>query len=809
MAAGTAHERFGRSIALAGDGNTAIVGAPGAGFAWVLERSAGTWHLQHPALTGIGESGDGTFGRSVTLSAGGDTALVGDPGDAGHAGAVWAFTRGEGGWEQQGSKLTAGPEESGQGHYGSSVSISSDGNTALVGARADSSGKGAAWVLTRSGASWSQLGPKLVGAGESGAGKFGQSVSLSGDGSTGLIGAPVDGGRFGAAWSFTRSGSAFVAAGGRQREPAENGHGVFGESTALSGDGVSGLIGAPYDAAGTGVVLAYPAPPAVTKITPTGGPALGGTAVTINGSGFLPGATVTIGSAATTVDVLSETELTAVTSASAPGPAEVVVSDSKGTSSGGPTFTYAPPPTVTEVSPTEGPSKGGTVVTITGTGFVSGAHVTIGSAAKSVNVVSSTEITAVTSATAPGSDEVVVSEVNGTSSGGPSYTYLPPPHVSEVSPAEGPSAGGTPVTIKGSGFLAGATVTIGSAATSVHVVSGTEITAVTSATAPGASEVVVSDAKGTSSGGPSYTYLPPPHVSEVSPAEGPSAGGTPVTIKGSGFLAGATVTIGSAATSVHVVSGTEITAVTSATAPGADEVVVADTNGTSSAGPSFTYVAPPEPPPSKGTGGEGGLSLITPPPGGGVLFSQSVGPPTLDVTGNIAPVSGVVLIKLPGSGGFVPLNGLRQVPFGVIVDASHGTVAVTTEDGKGNSQTMTYYEGQFALTQNHEGLVVAKLSGGTFKGCPRPRKHRHKAHASNAHAARRRVVRKLWASGHGTYSTRGNYAAGAVLGTRWLTEDLCGATLIRVFTDKVSVTNLVNHHHVTVKAGHSYLATAP
>jgi hypothetical protein len=71
------------------------------------------------------------------------------------------------------------------------------------------------------------------------------------------------------------------------------------------------------------------------------------------------------------------------------------------------------------------------------------------------------------------------------------------------------------------------------------------------------------------------------------------------------------------------------------------------------------------------------------------------------------------------------------------------------------------------------------------------------------------VVRKLWSEGHGSYSTRGNYAAGAVLGTRWLTEDLCDGTLIHVATDKVRVTNFVNHKHVTVKAGHTYLAKAP
>jgi hypothetical protein len=70
-------------------------------------------------------------------------------------------------------------------------------------------------------------------------------------------------------------------------------------------------------------------------------------------------------------------------------------------------------------------------------------------------------------------------------------------------------------------------------------------------------------------------------------------------------------------------------------------------------------------------------------------------------------------------------------------------------------------------------------------------------------------VRKLWANAHGKFSTKGNYAAGAVQGTEWLTEDLCDGTYIKVTRDRVAVTNLVNHHHVEVRTGHHYLAKAP
>ena len=84
------------------------------------------------------------------------------------------------------------------------------------------------------------------------------------------------------------------------------------------------------------------------------------------------------------------------------------------------------------------------------------------------------------------------------------------PAVSSIAPSEGSTAGGTAVTIKGSNFDAGATVTIGGAASAVIVHSSGEITAVTSAQPAGPEEVIVSDAAGSSSGGPAYTYAAPP-----------------------------------------------------------------------------------------------------------------------------------------------------------------------------------------------------------------------------------------------------------------------------------------------------------
>ncbi|MFI4984752.1 MAG: IPT/TIG domain-containing protein [Solirubrobacterales bacterium] len=170
----------------------------------------------------------------------------------------------------------------------------------------------------------------------------------------------------------------------------------------------------------------------------------------------------------------------------------------------------AAPPTVTSISPSSGPTAGGTPVTIKGTGFLAGAKVKIGSEATAVNVVSETEITATTAATAAGSDEVVVEDANGKSTSAVKYTYLPPPTVTSITPNQGPTAGGTAVKIKGTGFIAGATVKIGSEA-AVVTVTAEEITARTPA-GSGTPEVIVTDAGGSSTLGPTYAYVSAPAV---------------------------------------------------------------------------------------------------------------------------------------------------------------------------------------------------------------------------------------------------------------------------------------------------------
>jgi hypothetical protein len=147
------------------------------------------------------------------------------------------------------------------------------------------------------------------------------------------------------------------------------------------------------------------------------------------------------------------------------------------------------------------------------------------------------------------------------------------------------------VTITGTNFAAGATVTIGgTAATNVVVVSGTQITATTPAHAAGAATVTVTVTGQTGNLANGFTYTGPPTVTSVSPNNGSVAGGTAVTITGTNFAAGATVTFGSnAATNVVVVSGTQITATTPAGSVGAVTVTVTVNGQAGSLATGYTY----------------------------------------------------------------------------------------------------------------------------------------------------------------------------------------------------------------------------
>jgi hypothetical protein len=134
---------------------------------WAAQPAAAQFTEQGPKLFATDAVGQGSLGSSVALSADGTTAIVGGPTDSSNAGAAWVFTQSGGVWTQQGSKLV-GIGAASPANQGSSVALSADGNTAIVGGSGDNFNSlqaGAVWVFTRSGGVWTQQGPKLVGTG--------------------------------------------------------------------------------------------------------------------------------------------------------------------------------------------------------------------------------------------------------------------------------------------------------------------------------------------------------------------------------------------------------------------------------------------------------------------------------------------------------------------------------------------------------------------------------------------------------------------------------------------------------------------
>jgi len=248
---------FGRSVALNSDGSTAVVGATretdpngtAAGAAYVFARSGDSWDQHAKLVPASGESED-FFGNAVALSDDGTTAVIGarmaeNPAGVG-GGAVYVFSRDSDSWRQQAELF---PDDGESLNFGASVAVSSEGKVALVGADLERNSNGdragAAYVFTRSGESWSQvtsLDHEDVDRGDN----FGNSVTITNDGDTAVVGSPgddnTDGGRAGSAYIFSRSGTEWAhqlelaAADGDQGD-------AFGVAVATDGMGSGTLVG--------------------------------------------------------------------------------------------------------------------------------------------------------------------------------------------------------------------------------------------------------------------------------------------------------------------------------------------------------------------------------------------------------------------------------------------------------------------------------------------------------------------------------------------------------------------------------------
>jgi hypothetical protein len=172
--------------------------------------------------------------------------------------------------------------------------------------------------------------------------------------------------------------------------------------------------------------------PRVTSVSPIIGPASGGTALVIIGTGFTAATGVQLGGTdAATFTVNGDTSISAVTPATSPGIVDVTVLSAGGTSATGPSdqFTFVGAPSVSRLDPNSGPVSGGTAVTITGTNFTHATAVNFGDMPAGFTVNDYSSITAVS----PFGEAVDTVDVRVVSIGGTSpivaadqFAYTPP-----------------------------------------------------------------------------------------------------------------------------------------------------------------------------------------------------------------------------------------------------------------------------------------------------------------------------------------------------------------------------------------------
>jgi hypothetical protein len=257
---------FGTSVSISSDGNAVIVGAyydddngqSNSGSAYIFVRSDGTWTQQQKLTAGTDAANSDYFGWSVSISGDGNTVIVGayydDDNAQGDSGSAYIFVRSDSSWTQR-AKITAGTDAGSGDHFGYSVSISGDGNTAIVGARYDDdngrSNSGSAYIFVYSGGIWVQQAKLTAGTDAGSSDYFGTSVSISSDGNAVIVGAYYDddNGRSnsGSAYIFVRSDGTWTQQQKLTAGTDAANSDYFGWSVSISGDGNTVIVGAYYD----------------------------------------------------------------------------------------------------------------------------------------------------------------------------------------------------------------------------------------------------------------------------------------------------------------------------------------------------------------------------------------------------------------------------------------------------------------------------------------------------------------------------------------------------------------------------------
>ncbi len=340
------------------------------------------------------------------------------------------------------------------------------------------------------------------------------------------------------------------------------------------------------------VQVVLPAPPVLTAISPTSAEVGTALTLTLTGTGFAPGTTVNFGAATGLVPLtFSTTSLTvAVTVPGTAGPVAVSVSSNSQTSNVV-VFQATPPPppplSVTAVSPPSVQAASVFTLTLTGTGFQPGSTVNFGSQVLTPTSITSTSISA--QATAPSTTgPVSVSVTSGAVVSNAltvQVTAAPPPlALTSLVPASADVNTTLTLTLIGTGFAPGATVNFGTQVlTPTIVTSGQMTVSVTTPSTTGSVPVSVTQGAETTASINFSVTQPPPTITSISPTSVPISTTFTLTLHGTNFLTGSTVTVGGTTGIVptSITSTTIVATVTAPSTPGLASVSVTSGSQTS------------------------------------------------------------------------------------------------------------------------------------------------------------------------------------------------------------------------------------
>jgi hypothetical protein len=395
---------------------------------------------------------------------------------------------------------------------------------------------------------------------------------------------------------------------------------------------------------------------------------------------------------------------------------------------------------------------------------------------------------------------------------------VPAPAITGLSPASGPAAGGTPVTITGTSLAGASTVHFGSAAVPATAVSATQVTA-TAPAGSGTVDVTVSTPGGTSPAvaADRYAYVPASAPPPGNPPPGPpgSHTGPPLVVTSLSAEFTATVNPEGLATTVHF-EFTVALPVLGLTPIVLSARTVEQPVGSDFADHTVTATVASLLPNSIYRVRVIATNALGVTPGGDATFQTATDPPPPPVEGktfNAAPVSGLVYVRPPGGKVIAPLTEARQFPVGTTFDTRRGVAELTSATATaGSDRTGSFSGGRFRLLQAKAtgGLTELELvlASNARRGC------QAEAAAVTAGDRAKRALPKtdlalLHSTVKGRFETRGRYSSATVRGTIWTTTDRCDGTLTSVHRGVVDVDDFLRGRTIAVRAGHAYLARAP